>query len=793
MPGQGLIPLKGLLGRSHSWHVPYIEEDFSQAVRTQDPSLRLKTGFSHHSANSPSGPLYPAMVRTLRCALLFPVVLFALPSLAPAQAPPTYYNSVDDSTPATLRSTLHNVIDDHTRFPYTSGSTDTWDILEIAQEDPGNSSRIIDIYRNASYAKIGGGVGAYNREHSWPSSYGFPDDGSDNYPYTDCHQLFLCDSGYNSTRSNKPFRNCSAGCAEVVTLVNCGNGGGSGTYPGNSNWTSGAFTQGTWQVWSERRGDIARAMFYADIRYEGGSHGVTGHNEPNLILTNNESLIDNSNTGNNESVAYMGMLSVLLQWHIDDPVDAKEMTRNDVVFSFQGNRNPFVDHPEWVDCIYNGNCSPDMTPPAVPTGLTAIPGSNLVTLDWNDNTDPDLAGYRVFRSLFNGGPYSEISGGLVTSSFFNDATAMNGTEYFYVVTAEDLSGNQSFDSLQASATPMAGGGGGDAWINEIHYENLGPDVGEFVEIAGAAGLSLFGYDIVGYNGNGGTQYATLPLAGVIPDQGGCMGTLSFLFANMQNGGTFPDGLALVDPMGQVVEFLSYEGTFTATNGPAVGLQSVNIGVQESSTAAAGLSLQLAGAGMSAGDFSWQAPQAETPGAPNTGQLFTACATGTGTPFCFGDGSGTGCPCGNNSTSGHMGGCANSVGDGAMLIASGDPSVANDTLSITLVNGTPISLGVLFSGNNQLGGGNGILGNPPTDGLRCIGGGLRRHGNRSIGAGGSPNSPWGLGGGPMGGLIANAGFTAGQVRHFAVTYRDFDTLVCNTGLNTTNAITITMVP
>ena len=87
------------------------------------------------------------------------------------------------------------------RFRPDSASTDTWDILELAQEDPSQPDRIIDVYRNASFPKMGGGVGPYNREHSWPNSYGFPDDRSDNYPFTDCHHLFLSDSDYNSSRS----------------------------------------------------------------------------------------------------------------------------------------------------------------------------------------------------------------------------------------------------------------------------------------------------------------------------------------------------------------------------------------------------------------------------------------------------------------------------------------------------------------------------------------------------------------------------------------------------------------
>ena len=276
-----------------------------------------------------------------------------------AQGPPAgYYDTIDTSSPDALRSTLHETIDDHQRFPYTSSNTDTWDILEEAQEHPTDPARIIDVYQNDEHPKQGGGNNFYNREHSWPNSYGFPDDFSGNYPFTDCHVLFLCDVGYNSSRSNKPFRNCSSSCLEKTTVANNGQGGGSGVYPGNSNWTSGQYTQGTWETWIGSRGDIARAQLYLDMRYEGGTHGGTGHWEPDLILTDLESLIASSNTGSNEPVAYMGMLQVLLQWHLEDPVDDRERARNDVVFSYQGNRNPFIDHPEWIDCLFNGACEP---------------------------------------------------------------------------------------------------------------------------------------------------------------------------------------------------------------------------------------------------------------------------------------------------------------------------------------------------------------------------------------------------------------------------------------------------
>jgi endonuclease I len=273
-----------------------------------------------------------------------------------ALAPAGYYDSVDPTSASALRTTLHAVIHDHTRFPYTSTATDTWIILEAADEDPANPNQILDIYKNATYPKFGAGNNYYNREHVWPKSYGFPLDNAQNYPYTDCHHLHLGDAGYNSSRSNKPYRYCTGACTEKPTLVNDGLGGGTGVYAGNSNWTSGSYTAGTWETWSARRGDVARSLLYMDIRYEGGTHGVTGVAEPDLIVTDDESLIAASNTGSNEPVAYMGMLSVLLQWHLEDPVSAEEQARNDVVFGYQGNRNPFVDHPEWVACVFQGVC-----------------------------------------------------------------------------------------------------------------------------------------------------------------------------------------------------------------------------------------------------------------------------------------------------------------------------------------------------------------------------------------------------------------------------------------------------
>ncbi len=285
------------------------------------------------------------------------LILVFLPGLVLAQ-PEGYYDSADSSSPEALRQSLHSIIDDHQRFPYTSSHTDTWDVLEIADASMQDEGNVITIYRNQPFPRQGGGNNFYNREHTWPKSYGFPDnDSSINYPYTDTHALFLSDIDYNSARSNHPFNNCGTDCFEYMTSLHDGRGGGGGAYPGDSNWQTGLFTEGKWEVWNGRRGDVARALMYMDVRYEGGVHGGSGATEPDLILTDELSLIDASRTGVNEKIAYMGMLSVLLDWHRQDPVDEVEMQHHETVAAFQGNRNPFIDHPEWSSCVFESQCN----------------------------------------------------------------------------------------------------------------------------------------------------------------------------------------------------------------------------------------------------------------------------------------------------------------------------------------------------------------------------------------------------------------------------------------------------
>ncbi len=161
----------------------------------------------------------------------------------------------------------------------------------------------------------------------------------------------------------------------------------------------------------------------------------------------------------------------------------------------------------------------------------------------------------------------------------------------------------------------------NVFINEFHYDNDGTDTGEAIEIAGLAGTNLTGWDLALYNGNGGTVYNTRSLSGIIPDQQGGLGTISFSYpANgIQNGS--PDGIALIDNNDNVVQFLSYEGSFTAVGGLADGVTSTDIGVAESSSTPTGFSLQLTGTGSSYEDFTWSNPTDDSFGAVNPGQTF----------------------------------------------------------------------------------------------------------------------------------------------------------------------------
>lgn len=190
----------------------------------------------------------------------------------------------------------------------------------------------------------------------------------------------------------------------------------------------------------------------------------------------------------------------------------------------------------------------------------------------------------------------------------------------------------SQEVVAPAITPAFSQSPATVFFNELHYDNVGADAGEAVEVAGPAGTDLTGWSVVLYNAGSNAAasitYDTDALNGIIPDQGNGYGAVSLGYpANgIQNGS--PDGFALVNAGNTVVQFLSYEGGMTASNGPASGLTSTDIGVAETGGDAAGLSLQLKGTGTTYQDFSWTAPSDDSFGAVNAGQTF---GTGGGGP------------------------------------------------------------------------------------------------------------------------------------------------------------------
>lgn len=156
------------------------------------------------------------------------------------------------------------------------------------------------------------------------------------------------------------------------------------------------------------------------------------------------------------------------------------------------------------------------------------------------------------------------------------------------------------------------------WINEFHYDNSGSDTDEFVEIVAPADFTeLASVRLTLYNGGDGAPYGSAhDLSSFTPGQ--VVNGLAFYskaISGLQNGA--PDGFAL-DLDGSVLHFISYEGSFTATSGPAEGLTSIDVGLSESDTTPAGSSIGLVGFGLSADAFTWASLTA-SPGVINPGQ------------------------------------------------------------------------------------------------------------------------------------------------------------------------------
>ena len=242
-----------------------------------------------------------------------------------------YYASADSLTGADLKTALNQIIRGHTQYSYTPC---VWAILKEADEDPNNSDNVIGFYTRRSIPKVDQDTGSsppdfWNREHIWSKSHGFRNESQ--HAFTDAHHLRAADKSVNNDRYDHDFDN---GGDLDTECTECREG------------------NNTWEPPDGQKGDVARMMFYMPTRYEGGDASQT----PDLEL------VDSNDTARGVPGRF-GKLCTLLQWHLDDPVADAERTRNDVIHSWQGNRNPFIDHPEYVVSIWGAECG-DVVEPA---------------------------------------------------------------------------------------------------------------------------------------------------------------------------------------------------------------------------------------------------------------------------------------------------------------------------------------------------------------------------------------------------------------------------------------------
>jgi len=235
-----------------------------------------------------------------------------------------YYKGLENLEGEALAKGLYERIKDHKTFSYRQ----CYDILIELDRDPENPKNIECVFTDFSidaenqYADGNG----WNREHIWAKSRG--DFGNAPGPGTDLHHLRASDVSTNSARNNRSFDE-----AENPYIDEDGNAKGeTGCYTSNVEWV--------FEPRNERKGDIARMLFYMAIRYEGEN------GEPNLELVD-------YTPGRGSKEPIHGKLSTLLRWHEEDPVNDKERLRNNLVYQrYQGNRNPFIDHPEFARDIW---------------------------------------------------------------------------------------------------------------------------------------------------------------------------------------------------------------------------------------------------------------------------------------------------------------------------------------------------------------------------------------------------------------------------------------------------------
>jgi len=272
----------------------------------------------------------------MKLKLLFLTLLCSYLSFA--QIPAGYYSTAT-STGFTLKTELYNIISPHTVLTYTPG---LWDLYPSS--DKRSDGKVWDIYSNCNFTfgtvasggnQDDGTLGTsecqrFNREHTFPKSWF---GGTVTPMYTDAFHVMPTDKKDNSLRGNMPYGLVSS---SVVNPI--GNGWRIGTCIASN--TPSSLT--VFEPADEYKGDIARNYFYMATCYQNLISGWKN------IDPNGAKVLD----GSSDKVYQQWYLDLMYTWHIADPVSAKETARNDAVYTAQGNRNPYIDHPEWVQVVW---------------------------------------------------------------------------------------------------------------------------------------------------------------------------------------------------------------------------------------------------------------------------------------------------------------------------------------------------------------------------------------------------------------------------------------------------------
>ncbi|PME27430.1 endonuclease I [Vibrio sp. 10N.286.55.E10] len=264
-------------------------------------------------------------------------------STTPPTEPPVlgeYYKDAEGKVGFALKTALYQIIDNHSSQGYTA----IWTLVSEADLDAyyDTDGSILDMYSekpsgsdSIQFTKVADQCGqyrkegdCYNREHSFPKSWF---GGKVEPMNSDGHHLFATDGYVNSKRSNWPFGEVSSATYTSSNGSKLGSAANSLGYVGT-----------VFEPIDEFKGDFARAYFYMATRYENEIANWEGNS------TSSDAVLDGTNT----TVFEPWLLTMLKRWHSEDPVSQKEIDRNKAVYDFQGNRNPFIDHPEFVSQIW---------------------------------------------------------------------------------------------------------------------------------------------------------------------------------------------------------------------------------------------------------------------------------------------------------------------------------------------------------------------------------------------------------------------------------------------------------